>query len=235
MVLDPTLSSRPPLIHAAGPSLVRSVLGSWQWCLRRCDHWTLLVFLAWAGPSGPPGLTQSHFSSHCWSSAMSNPMSSMQPPDRLYIPQSPWQDNLFSCLPTLKSAAFCLPSGICGNFCMFSRTRSSDGERGKWIQIEPFLRPPGPFSLVSLRPWPHLTGFGLWSPSHSSSHSSLFPCVAVLSQSSNRVEWESPLLSAFTSTYLRCLPFLKVWSREGRLLRLDCLFLLLPSVSFHSF
>lgn len=148
-----------------------------------------------------------------------HPMSSIQPLSRLYTPQPVWQDDLFSYLPisvfptVYVGTSACFPWHV---LVMGSRTQES-----KW---SPF---PGLSGSATWSNQGHSHGWedrGLWTPTCSSSRSSsLFPCLAALSQSPNKVGQKSPLFLAFVSSYLRCLPFLTVWSREDCLGLIACL------------
>ena len=194
--------------------------------LLRC----LLDFVSWAWsePCDPSWLTQPHPGSH-YRNSPEHPLVLYPTPDRLNSPQSEWQDDLISCLLTSV-----FPMGYVGTSTCFPWHRAVMGRsRTRESKLSPFS------GLSAWSEQGHSHSWedpGLWAPSCSSRHSSaFFPCVAVSSQRSNRGWQKSPVLLAFLSTYLRCLPFLRVRSREGRLLRLACLFSLLLGLSFYSF
>lgn len=193
-------------------ALVRSVWAPVCWGIT-----TLLYLFSWLDQH-PANSASPWFSVGVGSWA--HPCSPFSSPGRLYTPHPFWQDDLFFGLLTLKLAAFCLPNGMRGHFCTFSMTLSSDGEKDKGIQTKSFLCLWRSCSLVRTRPRPQPVGsWALGSYTwQQSQFQSLSLCGSFLSEF--RVGWKSPLLSAFLSTYLRYRPFLRVWSTEGRILRL---------------
>lgn len=117
---------------------------------------------------------------------------------------------------------------------MFSMTHSSDGEWDKGIQIEPFLWPLRPCSLVRLRLQPQLTGS--WAPEFFTRQQSQFCSLPLWgSPLLKEVGWKSPLISSSFSTYLREPSLPESLVQREELLRLDYLFPLLlglPSTLF---
>ena len=119
-----------------------------------CGHCTLLVLSAWSRYSGPSLLTQPHPGSHCWSRALSTPMSSIEPPREAAHPSAStaWW-------PVLLPASSQLSCLLSPQWCMWECLHGFHDTWLWWgIQIKPFLLPLRPCSLVRPRLWQWLIG-----------------------------------------------------------------------------